>query len=40
MILSELQAQVALGEDSHHQFKQDMQSPDALEAAGAVPCQG
>jgi hypothetical protein len=33
MTLSELQAQVALSEDSRCQFKQDMQSPDALEAA-------
>jgi len=32
MTLNELQAQVALGEDSRHQFKQDMQSPDALAA--------
>jgi ATP-dependent DNA helicase RecG len=30
MTLSELQAQVGLGEDSRRQFKQDMQSPDAL----------
>src|SRR6516162_3689459 len=32
MTLSELQAQVGLGEDSRRQFKQDMQSPDALAA--------
>ena len=36
MILSELQAQVALGEDSRRQFKQDMRSPDALAAEMAV----
>jgi ATP-dependent DNA helicase RecG len=32
MILSELNAQVALGEDNRSQFKQYMQSPDALAA--------
>jgi predicted HTH transcriptional regulator len=32
MILSELNAQVALGEDSRCRFKQDMQSPDAVAA--------
>jgi predicted HTH transcriptional regulator len=32
MILSELNAQVALGEDSRRPFKQGMQSPDALAA--------
>ncbi len=32
MTLSELKAQVALGEDNRRQFKQDMQSPDALAA--------
>jgi hypothetical protein len=32
MTLSELQAQVALGEDSRRQFKQDMQRLDALAA--------
>jgi hypothetical protein len=31
MTLSELNAQVALGEDSRRQFKQNMQSPDVLE---------
>jgi ATP-dependent DNA helicase RecG len=31
-----LQAQVALGEDSRRQFKQDMQSPDALAAEMAA----
>ena len=36
MTLSELQAQVALGEDSRRQFKQDMQSPDALTAEMAA----
>src|SRR5262245_14721648 len=36
MTLSELQAQAALGEDSHRQFKQDMQSPDALAAEMAA----
>ena len=36
MTLSELQAQVALGEDSRRQFKQDMQSPDALAAEMAA----
>jgi hypothetical protein len=33
MTLNELKVQVAMGEDSRRQFKQDMQSPDALEAA-------
>jgi hypothetical protein len=32
MTLSELNAQVVLGEDSRRQLKQDMQSPDALAA--------
>jgi ATP-dependent DNA helicase RecG len=32
MTLSELTAQVALGEDSTRRFRQDMQSPDALAA--------
>ena len=36
MTLSELQAQVGLGEDSRRQFKQDMQSPDALAAEMAA----
>ena len=36
MTLSELQAQVALGEDSRRQFKQDMHSPDALAAEMAA----
>ena len=36
MTLSELKAQVALGEDSRRQFKQDMQSPDALAAEMAA----
>jgi ATP-dependent DNA helicase RecG len=36
MTLSELNAQVALGEDSHRQFKQDIQSPDALAAGMAA----
>ena len=34
--LSELKAQVALGEDSRRQRKQDMQSPDALAAEMAA----
>jgi len=36
MTLNELKAQVALGEDSRRQFKQDMQSPDALAAEMAA----
>ena len=36
MTLSELQAQVALGEDSRRQFKQDLQNPDALAAEMAA----
>jgi hypothetical protein len=36
MTLSELQAHVALGEDSRRQFKRDMQSPDALAAEMAA----
>ena len=36
MNLSELKAQVALGEDSRRQFKQDIQSPDALAAEMAA----
>ena len=36
MTLSELQAQVGFGEDSRRQFKQDMQSPDALAAEMAA----
>ena len=32
MTLSGLQTQMALGEDNRRQFKQDMQSPDALAA--------
>jgi ATP-dependent DNA helicase RecG len=36
MTLSDLQAQVALGEDSRRRFKQDMQSPDALAAEMAA----
>ncbi len=36
MTLSELQAQVTLGEDSRRQFKQDMHSPDALAAEMAA----
>ena len=36
MTLSELKAQVALGEDSRRQFKQDRQSPDALAAEMAA----
>ena len=36
MTLSELNAQVALGEDSRRQFKQDIQSPDALAAEMAA----
>ena len=36
MTLSELQAQVALSEDSRRQFKQDMHSPDALAAEMAA----
>jgi ATP-dependent DNA helicase RecG len=36
MTLSKLQAQVALGEDSRRQFKQDLQSPDALAAEMAA----
>jgi ATP-dependent DNA helicase RecG len=36
MTLRELQAQVALGEDSRHQFKQDMHNPDALAAEMAA----
>jgi ATP-dependent DNA helicase RecG len=36
MTLSELTAQVALGEDSRRQFKQDRQSPDALAAEMAA----
>ena len=36
MTLSELQAQVALDEDSRRQFKQDLQNPDALAAEMAA----
>jgi ATP-dependent DNA helicase RecG len=36
MTLRELRAQVALGEDSRRQFKQDTQSPDALAAKMAA----
>ena len=36
MTLNELNAQVALGEDSRRQFKQDMHSPDALAAEMAA----
>jgi ATP-dependent DNA helicase RecG len=36
MTLRELQARVALGEDSRRQFKQHMQSPDALAAEMAA----
>jgi predicted HTH transcriptional regulator len=36
MMLNELKAQVALDEDSRRQFKQDMQSPDALAAEMAA----
>ena len=39
MTLSELQTQVALGEDSSRQFKQDMQSPDALAAEVGMNCR-
>jgi hypothetical protein len=36
MTLSELSAEVALGEDSRRQFKLDIQSPDALAAEMAA----
>ena len=36
MTLNELKSQVALGEDSHRQFKQDLTNPDALAAEMAA----